>query len=367
MYIFSAPMPFEKEHIDKLVDINNEISKSKITSLYFALPSNCTDTTGFEQLRTMYKIKTDFNYWEKLITYSLEKDFDFVYLLNSPKEITDIEKILEVQLIKLDSLICKLKKLGCNKVRVSNTQLMNYLIINYPELEIYTSTSFEHTKLRQYKLFLEMFPQVKEVVPSFEVNKNFVLLKNLKEQFPNVNVELMVNEGCLSGCPIRTHHNLSLPYLKSSNYSERDLTLTYNLFLKTCNGYFNNNIYECICNSNLIYPWELEEYNKIGIDRFKLVGRNNISFYNGKYMSFYETYLKAIEDYNVIKDMPYKNLNNYVQALDWDITVDEARKRLPNISHFVKNGHLCSSICGSDCNYCFECAKKLEKYMKNKH
>ena len=87
MYIFSAPMPFEKEHIDKLVDINNEISKSKITSLYFALPSNCTDTTGFEQLRTMYKIKTDFNYWEKLITYSLEKDFDFVYLLNSPKKV----------------------------------------------------------------------------------------------------------------------------------------------------------------------------------------------------------------------------------------------------------------------------------------
>ena len=220
MYIFSAPMPFEKEHIDKLVDINNEISKSKITSLYFALPSNCTDTTGFEQLRTMYKIKTDFNYWEKLITYSLEKDFDFVYLLNSPKEITDIEKILEVQLIKLDSLICKLKKLGCNKVRVSNTQLMNYLIINYPELEIYTSTSFEHTKLRQYKLFLEMFPQVKEVVPSFEVNKNFVLLKNLKEQFPNVNVELMVNEGCLSGCPIRTHHNLSLPILLYSSSSQ---------------------------------------------------------------------------------------------------------------------------------------------------
>ena len=34
----SVPMPFEERFIDELVSINNQIEKSKITNVYFALP-----------------------------------------------------------------------------------------------------------------------------------------------------------------------------------------------------------------------------------------------------------------------------------------------------------------------------------------
>lgn len=66
MYEFSVPMPFEIDGIDKLVEINHKIKKSKITSLYFAMPGNCTDVTGFELLRTSYKINTNFDYWAEI-------------------------------------------------------------------------------------------------------------------------------------------------------------------------------------------------------------------------------------------------------------------------------------------------------------
>ena len=72
MYEFSLPMPFFKEHIDKLISINKEIEKSKITSLYFSLPNNSIDHTGFEQGRFNWDVETDFDYWKPLIEYSLK-------------------------------------------------------------------------------------------------------------------------------------------------------------------------------------------------------------------------------------------------------------------------------------------------------
>ena len=82
MYEFSLSMPFFKEHIDKLISINKEIEKSKITSLYFSLPTNSIDFTGFEQDRFNWNVETDFDYWKPLIEYSLNNGFDFIYVLN---------------------------------------------------------------------------------------------------------------------------------------------------------------------------------------------------------------------------------------------------------------------------------------------
>ena len=211
-----------------------------------------------------------------------------------------------------------------------------------------------------------MFPQIKEIVPSFEINKNLPLLQNLRQLYPSVNIELMVNEGCLAGCPIRSHHNLALPFLQMNTYVKRKEELTYSIFQKVCNKFQDEHIFEIICNSNIIYPWQIEEYKKIGINNFKIVGRNNKSFVDGTNMSFYEIYLKAIDNYNFVKDMPYKYLNTYFQEVGNNITVDEARKLLPQIQYFKKNGHLCASMCGVKCNYCFDCAKKLEKYVNKK-
>ena len=46
-----------------------------------------------------------------------------------------------------------LLKNNVNIVRVTNTQLIDYLTVNYPELEIRTSTSQEYTNIKQYKIY----------------------------------------------------------------------------------------------------------------------------------------------------------------------------------------------------------------------
>ena len=364
MYHFTVPMPFEKEHTDKLLLINEQIEKSKISGVYFSLPANCIDSSGFEQLRTFYSIPTDFNYWRKHIEYSLEKGFDFVYLLNSPKGFFSESKILDKQFERLHKLLENLRKAGCNKVRVSNVQLLNYIAKNYPDFKIYTSTSFEYTQIKQYDTFLKMFSQIAGMVPSYIVNRNFTLLKNLKQLYNGIEIELMVNEGCLSGCPLRYQHNISLPYLHTEVYKERNSDLTAEFFHLKCKDYNLKYFIEEICKSNLIYPWEIEEYSKIGINNFKLVGRNCPEFSNGNYLNNYLIYLKGVDDYKNIENEDYKVLNHYIVATTkLNVKIKDIKSYLPDIKHFINQGHLCSSVCGFQCRYCYECAEKIaEKF-----
>ena len=184
MYEISIPMPYEKELIDKIIEINNQIEKSKITNVYFALPKTDIDKTGFEQTRTAYKIKTKSDYWFERIIYAMEKGLDFIYLLNSPKPLLFESPHLTKQLAKLDNLINNFRKYGIKKIRISNIQLMDYISQNYPDMELYGSTSYEYSSIKQYRNLLKAFPQIKQIVPSHEVNKNFKLLIKYKRTIP---------------------------------------------------------------------------------------------------------------------------------------------------------------------------------------
>lgn len=359
----SVPMPFEKNFIDKLVSINNQIEKSKITNVYFALPLTDKDKSLFEQTRTYFKKITDFNYWKEIILYARDKGFEFIYLLNSPKPLLYESPYLLKQLDKLDKLINKLRSEDLKKLRLSNIQLMAYIAKHYPDMELYVSTSFEYTQIQQIQNLILKFPQIKQIVPSHDVNKNFKLLETIRKQYPKIDVEIMLNEGCMRGCPFRFWHAMSVSTIFNPRISELDEDLTSNWFTKNC-SYLRNNI-DKLCLASNIYPWEIEEYNKIGINQFKLVGRSSQYFANGQYFDYYLNYLKGIDNCEKINEVPLKNLVNYFSEQNWNVKVKDIKPYLPNIKHFVKNGHLCASICGSECTYCYQCAENIRQNLKN--
>lgn len=362
-YEFSLPMPLDIDNIKKLTDINSNIKKSKITSLYFSLPSNSLDFTNFENGRYTYEKITDFNYWKPLIEYSMEQGFNFVYLLNFAKIYTSDSYNLNENLEKLDKLINNLRKTGCNKLRVCNPQLIGYINKKYPDFELYLSTLSQLQNIKQYENVFNMFNNIKEFVPSFDLNKNFKFLKNIRRKFPSINIEIMVNEGCISGCPYQTQHSLLLNRKDTS--INTNFYFSQHFFLNMCANRFFKNFEYFICNSNIIYPWHIDEYGKIGIYKFKLVGRNNIEFRNGDYLKYYEYYLKGIDNIKNIENVPIRFFNNYIfKYYDFNVTVKDCRKYIPNLSHFNKKGHLCASICGVECRYCYKCAEKIEKILK---
>ncbi len=365
MYKFSAPMPYNAEFINRLCNINTGVEKSKITTLYFALPANCKECTGFEQSRFITKTNTDFDFWKQLIIHCFNKGFDFIYLLNSPKILNPEFDNIDEHFEKLDNLLKKLFSIGCNKIRVCNPQLIGYLNKNYPNFELYLSTSSELKTINEYSNLFFMFPNIKEFVPSFDLNKNFKFIKNVKNKFKNINIEIMVNEGCIPDCPLRNSHNIFITEYKNKTINENFFNIDF--FTQKCNKILCENIFEYLCKCNIIYPWEIEEYSKIGINNFKFVGRNNDKFATGEYLEYYSAYLKGIDNINNIQEFPIRYFNNYICTNEMiNLCVYEVKKYLPDINYFKKCGHLCSSRCGIECKYCYKFAEKIQKVFEKK-
>jgi len=359
MYQFSVPMPYYKEDIDKVISINKEIEQSRISSLYFSLSSSSELFTGFEQYRNEYA--KDWDYWKKLISYSQDKGFELVYLLNRPNSASNDEQGLKIQLYKLDNLLNEFRKIGLNKLRISDHQLLSYLNIKYPDFILYASTSFEYKQIGEYTNFVKFHPYIKQIVPSQDSNKNFLLLKNLIKMLPNTQIEILANEGCLLNCHLRMFHG-------SCQDNNHQNIFSYKYYINECREFCRKNIsiFERLTKSNIIYPWEIKEYAKIGIKNFKLSGRDNFPLQTNSLINTYFYYLKCIECFEDAKNL---SLDTFISKLRNNeivsrLTVKDCKKYLPDIKHFVKFGHLCASRCGVECRYCYRCAEKIQAHFK---
>ena len=119
---------------------------------------------------------------------------------------------------------------------------------------------------------------------------------------------------------------------------------------------------------NHIYPWEIEAYRKIGINKFKLNGRDGIHDDKTSMTDLIEIYLKGTEDIKNIESVPLirfaSNLTNQEKLKS--LKVKDVKKYLPKISHFIKYGELCTSRCGNECRYCYCCTEKVKTILNIK-
>ena len=366
MYHFSAPMPYNIEDIDRLLDINNQVEKSKITSLYACVPRGCEVFTGFEQSRNFAFDNANWEYWKKLIEHALNKDCDFIYLLNSPRPLDTENSDFSKQLEKLELLLTELRKMGVKKLRVASGQLMSYIGKHYYDFNILASTSLEYKTIWEYQNFIAFHPEVKQIVPSHDINKNFKFLSNLITRYPKTEIELMVNEGCLQGCPNRMlHEYINIDRQKMVN---DDICLSGCYATSFCHNVIEKYPIQSLVIGNLIFPWEIDVYKKIGIKKFKLVGRDGYDKNFQGYLDAFFMYLKGIDNIKYIENFPLSSFSHHLQQVPIlkEITIKDYKKYLPDIKHFIKNGHLCASRCAVECRYCYRCADKIQKVYEKK-
>ena len=359
-------MPYTIEDINKILDINKQVEKSKITSLYACVPRGCEVFTGFEQSRNFAFNDVSWDYWKRLIEYVLNQGCDFIYLLNSPRPLDIENPDFSKQLEKLELFLTELRKIGVKKLRVASAQLMSYIGKHYSDFNVLASTSLEYKTIWEYQNFIAFHPEVKQIVPSHDVNKNFLLLKNLRKRYPNVEIELMVNEGCLQGCPNRMLHEYI--NIDKSIVINNDACLSSGYAKSFCSNVVKKYPFASLIIGTHIFPWDVEEYIKIGINSFKLVGRDGYKYFKD-YLTSYTMYLKGIDSIKCIENhsmadfLHHLNNNEILKQL----TVKEYSKCLPDIKYFKKSGHLCSVRCSVQCDYCYKCVKKIEKiFEKNK-
>lgn len=346
-YNITAPLPFNYSLIDEMKELNSKFKKSKIKTLYNSIPfplANSLET--YHSRRGINKNIKTIDDFIKYVKYAKSLGFDFVYTLNSPKPFSDHD--FKKTKDELFYLLDKLKDNKIDKLKISNTQLLNVLSEKYPSFELQASTAFEFHNVNQYINLLKNYPNIKLLDIAIDENRNFKFLKSLKELFPNVELELMVNEPCLRGCPSRISHC-------ATTFCEFD-----------CMKIIEKNWIEEFCKSGVIYPWNLDYYTDIKINRFKLISSGfvranieNLDWLKG-YLSIVE---EGIENYDsedffktIIKFSPNsKKIKK--------IALKEIVKYLPDINYFIENGDKCAQNCTTNCTYCIECAQKLREIL----
>lgn len=367
---YSVPLYFTKGYIDRLQKINNETKYAQITTVYNCVPA-MFDASGFEQQRNVaLEGVEEFQDFVNGVQYAKSCGFNFIYLMNSPvglhpfeffKRQGHINEFLEILLAA-----------GIDTLRVANTQVIDYISVNYPEFKIMTSTSQEYYSIKQYRNLFDIFPKIKEVVPSYDLTRDITFLKNYRKAF-SVPIELMVNEGCIAGCPYRYHHNILIT--RDKDYEAalmRDDPETFavedsrfsTFYNHTCRRLSHEKRWIQTLLANIIYPWEVPFYrDEVGITKYKIVGRNSEM---DTVIDRIEIIVKGQEDYERIANEPFSYLNHYIEghATFNSMRIKDMRPYLPSIQEIYelqKSGMSCHSDCGITCRYCHNKADALEK------
>ena len=347
IYKIYAPMPFNFEFIDEMIEMNSKFKKSQIKTFYnnFPYPLCSQFDFNFETVRGRnYDIKS-FDDFAKRVKYVQDKGFKFVYLLNSPKPFTAQE--FSHYKKELFMLLDNLASIGCLELKIANTQLMQIVSRERPEFVLSASTSFEYHNISQYVNLINAYPQIKSINVAIDDNHNFLYLQNIKKTFPNVDIEVMVNERCIHGCPARISHCSS--FFESFHCKElMERIGKFKYFFST----------------NLIYPWQLEYYSAIGINTFKFMSYPLRADINN--IKFLRNYLKCIE-YG-IKDLTADDFFNGIFEMDIkiknNVLISDIIHLFPDFKHFVKYGGNRSNVCGIDCHYCMDCSNKIKEVIE---
>ena len=348
VYKISAPMLFHYPAIDKLAECNKKYEKIKVETLYNSIP--WPQASNFNEWFTLFRggsnpdIKT-FDDYARYIDYSRNKGFKVVYLMNSPKAFND--KDIAPLRGAFYKLLDNLYRIGLTQIKVANTQVAQLINEYNPNFKLSASTIFEYHSIIQYKGLIKRFPNINHIGVTKDENQNFRLLKALRETFPDITLEMMIDEGCLKGCYSRMS-------CMASSYSTY-----YKLGCKDSSEWPAL----CVYKNGALHPWDLPYYSAIGINNFKTVPEQQrasdktqdhvVIFMDvveyGEKSEYYKKYVAAA--------LPIKRVLQHM-------SVKEALSYFNNMEYYVKFGDRCHTQCGVTCNYCDTRARELDRLNK---
>jgi collagenase-like PrtC family protease len=187
-----------------------------------------------------------------------ENNIDFAYLLNSPfskKELAENKKET------LEYIKWILDKVNPDSLIIASFDVME-IVREISEIPITISTIARIKNVGDIKKYLSIKPS--KIVVQHDVNRNFEDLKKIVEfaKFHNIIVEVMLTESCRRRCPLMIKHYQSVGKGKSDKS-----------FHRQCNIKKIESPEELLL-ANFIRPEDIEMYEKIDINHFKITGRS---------------------------------------------------------------------------------------------
>jgi len=166
--------------------------------------------------------------------------------------------------------IHKLVNFGVDGFIVALPFLVYFVKREYPDIEVSISSFARITNIRKVEEYLKM--GVNTIIMDEDSNRNFSLLEassKLAKKY-NVDIEVITNNTCLWGCPYKLTHDQVTSYLSAKD-GVKNVWFEYPVLF--CATEVRNDFGNLI-RMRWIRPEDLRYYEEIGIDRFKIAGRN---------------------------------------------------------------------------------------------
>ncbi|MBD3202725.1 hypothetical protein GF327_00390 [Candidatus Woesearchaeota archaeon] len=301
------------------------------------VPYNIKDIS-FEELK---------NYINKMHNAGIK----LIYLLNntcnSNNEYTSKFKINLLNYVK------KLKRMDVDYFCVANPYIAQVLKKNFSDIKLDVSTlAFVRTP-KQAKFWESIGAD--QICLAQSVNKDFNLIKAIRRSV-TVPLKILVNDPCIIDCPMATVH---------SNY--RSHSVIGGIRIEDyCNLSCKKSFFEDpaeILKSSVIRPEDLEEYEKLGINYFKIVDRLMDTSW---LLKVFKAYNNRKYRGNLLDLLPfYEKIKKAInqEGNDFELFIDNSK--LNNFLDHIKENN-CQINCGESCIYCSYLSKGITK-TKNIH
>jgi collagenase-like PrtC family protease len=173
------------------------------------------------------------------------------------------------------------------------------------------------------------------------INRQFDLLEVIVE-VTSCNIKLIVNEGCLYKCPFRYAH---LNLCSHRNGPMPRPRVIYNYYQDKCRS-MRVKKPELIIKANWIRPEDVKEYEKIGINLFKISGRpQSVNWI----LKVAEAYTKREYHGNLMEILEYPRDLEYIFYIDND-----------DLDGVIEKWKKCDKICYR-CKFCKELTDEVVK------
>lgn len=311
--------------------------------------------------------------FEKHVKKVRENGIKFNYLLNGSC-LSNKEQDVDWQ-IKFKKFLKYLSDIGVNALTVSNPFILQFVKKYFKEeFTVRVSTFACVDSYAKAKYWDDMGADY--ICADFvKINRDFDELKYMVDHLKNAKIEILVTNSCLKDCPMIYTHTNSLSHA-SGNLKNKIKYEDWGLFF--CQKKELEDLSEYI-KSPWVRPEDIEYYEKIGIENFKITERDfpteelvkrvkayTNRYYDGNLLDLVQGHGVVTKDYlqlekrDVISKSDIYNEIKRVRGLgvprecDRHIYIDN--KKLDGFIKFFTSGN-----CNGKCEQCGYCKKISEK------
>ena len=197
-----------------------------------------------------------------------DSNIKFNYLLNGAC-LANKEQDVEWQK-NVREFLDYLKEIGVNALTVTNPFLLQIIKKYYDCFTVRISTFACIDSYEKARYWEEMGADY-ICVDFVKINRDFKTLKYMVDNLKKAKIELLMTNSCLKNCPYIHTHTAALSH--ASNIMNKDKECYADWCLYKCQEYELKHVEEYI-KSPWIRPEDVKEYEKIGVEHFKITERD---------------------------------------------------------------------------------------------